>query len=323
MTSMTTPRWHIFGARLAIAAATLLVLSGCVARTSKPARSPVVRTGGTERRFPDPKAAVDALLAACRTDDAAALLAIFGDEAKPLVSTGDTGADHERCKRLVIAARQMTRLDPKGPDTLELVVGLDDWPFPIPLVKDTQGWRFDTVQGEQEVLRRRVGADELEAIAVCRSYVRAQEVYASRPRETGAKAYAQKIVSTPGRRDGLYWPSSGKGEESPLGPAVAAAGDYAKSKRPAGSWWGYYFRILTAQGPAAPGGEQSYVKDGVMTGGFALVAYPVEYGTTGIMTFQVARDGRVYERDLGEQTDQIVRAMNEYNPAEGWKVVTD
>jgi hypothetical protein len=323
MTSMTTPRWHVFGARLTIASAALLVLSGCVARTSTPGRSRVVRTGGAERRFPDPKAAVDALLAACRTDDSAALLAIFGDEAKPLVSTGDAGADQERCKRLVTAARQMTRLDPKGSDTLELVVGLDDWPFPIPLVKDAKGWRFDTVAGEQEILKRRVGADEIEAIAACRSYVRAQEAYASRPRDRGAKAYAQRIASTPGTHDGLYWPASGKGDQSPLGPMVAAAGEYAKGKRPAGSWWGYYFRILDAQGPAAPGSARSYLKDGVMTGGFALVAYPVEYGSTGIMTFLVGQDGRVYERDLGAKTDEIARAMTDYDPAPGWTVVTD
>jgi hypothetical protein len=319
---MTTTRRHTFGGRRATGLLALLALSGCLGHSSTSTRAST-RAAGTEQRFADPKAAVGALLDACRTDDAAALVAIFGDEAKPLVSTGDAGADRERCRRLVAAANAMTRLDPKGPDTLELVVGLDDWPFPIPLVKDARGWRFDTVQGEQEILRRRVGADELEAIAVCRSYVRAQAAYASRPRESGTKAYAQKIVSTPGKRDGLYWPSSGKGDESPLGPAVAAAGDYATSKRPAGSWWGYYFRILTAQGSTAPGGARSYVKDGVMTGGFALVAYPVAYGTTGIMTFQVDGDGQVYERDLGQKTPQIVDAMNAYDPDTGWKLVTD
>jgi hypothetical protein len=319
---MTIGRRYMVGGRLALGLLALLALAGCMGHSSTSTRA-AARAVGTEQRFPDAKAAVSALIAACRTDDSAALIAIFGYEAKSLVSTGDAGADHERCERLVAAATAMTRLDPKGPDTLELVVGLDDWPFPIPLVKDARGWRFDTVQGEQEILKRRVGADEIEAIAVCRSYVRAQDAYASRSRESGAKVYAQKIVSSPGKRDGLYWPSSGKGDESPLGPAVAAAGDYAKAKRPAGSWWGYYFRILTAQGPAAPGGARGYVKDGVMTGGFALVAYPVQYGTTGIMTFQVDADGRVYERDLGEKTPQIVEAMDAYDPASGWNLVTD
>ena len=320
---MTKPWCHAVNARFAIASVALLVLSGCAGRAAKPAPARVVRSAETEKRFPDPKVAVDALVAACRADDEAALLAIFGDEARSLVKTGDAGADRERCKRFVDAAEQMTRLDPKGPDTLQLVVGFDDWPFPIPLVKDARGWRFDTVEGEQEMLRRRVGADELEAIAVCRSYVRAQEAYASRPRDGGVKAYAQRIVSTPGTRDGLYWPAAGKGDESPLGPAVAAAGDYAKGKRPAGSWWGYYFRILTGQGPAAPGGAQSYLRDGRMTGGFALVAYPVAYGSTGIMTFLVGRDGRVYERDLGEKTDEIVEAMKNYDPDGSWKLVSE
>jgi len=320
---MTTLRWHVLGAPLVICSAALLALSGCASRTSAPASPRVVRTGGAERRFPDPKAAVDALLTACRTDDTAALIAIFGDEARPLINTGDAGADRERCQRLLTAARQMTRLDPKGPDTLELVVGLDDWPFPIPLVKDAQGWRFDTAAGEQEIAQRRVGADELEAIAACRSYVRAQETYASRSGTGLPKAYAQRIVSTPGTHDGLYWPSSGTKDQSPLGPTVAAAGEYAKGKRPAGSWWGYYFRILTAQGSAAPGGARSYVNDGKMTGGFALVAYPVQYGSTGIMTFVVGQDGRVYERDLGAKTDEIARAMQDYDPDSSWKVVTD
>jgi hypothetical protein len=319
---MTTPRRQTLGGAFLTGVLAVLALSGCSAHSPTATRAGA-RAAGTEKRFPDPQAAVGALVDACRNDDSAALIAIFGDEAKPLVNTGDAGADHERCKRLVAAANAMTRLDPKGPDALELVVGLDDWPFPVPLVKDAQGWRFDTVQGEQEIHRRRVGADELEAIAVCRTYVRAQEAYASRPRDTAVKAYAQKIVSTPGRRDGLYWPSSGKGDESPLGPAVAAAGDYAKSKRPAGSWWGYYFRILTAQGAAAPGGAQSYVKDGVMTGGFALVAYPVGYGSTGIMTFLVGRDGRVFEKDLGEKTDGIAEALNAYDPDGSWQLVTD
>ena len=319
---MTTTRLHTLSAAIAAGLLAALVVPGC-----SPHGSPGTRAGArataTEQRFADPRAAVDALLDACRKDDSAALLAIFGDEAKPLVNTGDAGADHERCRRLVAAANAMTRLDPKGADALELVVGLDDWPFPIPLVKDARGWRFDTVQGEQEILKRRIGADELEAIALCRSYVRAQEAYASRSRESAAKAYAQRLVSTPGKRDGLYWSSSRPGDESPLGPTVAAAGDYAAGKRPTGSWWGYYFRILTAQGPAAPGGARSYLKDGVMTDGFGLLAYPVTYGTTGIMTFQVDRDGQVYEADLGEKTSQIVAAMQAYDPDRGWELVTD
>jgi hypothetical protein len=239
------------------------------------------------------------------------------------VSTGDVGADRERCRRLTIAASQMTRLDPTGTDTLQLVVGLDDFPFPIPLVKDAKGWRFDTVAGEQEIVQRRVGADEIEAIAASRSYVRAQEIYASRPRDGVAKAYAQRIASTPGRHDGLYWTATGPSDRSPLGPMLAAAGDYATAKRPAGSWWGYDFRILTAQGPSAPGGAKSYVQDGLMTGGFALVAYPTAYRSTGIMTFIVGENGTVYERDLGSKTAEIAQAMQAYDPGPGWTPVAD
>jgi len=317
---MTNSRREVRSLRLAVALLALLILPGCARRA--PTRVAAnTRTVGTAQHFADPHAAVDALVAACHSDDKAALLTIFGEEATPLISSGDEGADHARCARFVNAAEQMTRLDPKGRDAVELVIGFDDWPFPIPLVKDDAGWRFDTVEGEQELLRRRVGTNELKAIAVCKAYMRAQQLYASRPRDGLGKSYAQKIASTPGKRDGLYWLSTGKGDESPLGPAAAAAGDYTNSKRPVGSWWGYYFRILTAQGVAAPGGARSYVKNGRMTGGFALVAYPVEYGSTGIMTFIVSRDGHIYEQDLGEETAAVAAEMKEYNPDAGWRLV--
>jgi hypothetical protein len=308
----------VLGVQCAVMAAAALVASGC-ARTSP---APAPRTA-TEQRFPDPNAAVAALLAACRANDERALLAIFGADSAPLVSTGNPDADRERCRRLVAAAAQLTRLDPAGPDTLELVVGSDDWPFPIPLVKDAQGWRFDTEQGALEVVRRRVGADELEAIRVSRAYVRAQEEYARRHAQGGGQAlYAQKLVSSPGTRDGLHWPATGP-DESPFGPAVAAAGDYSQGKRPPSAWAGYHFRILTAQGQSAPGGARTYVVDGKMVGGFALVAYPAEYGRSGIMTFIVNRDDRVYEKDLGPKTAAIASAMKAYDPDATWKLVAD
>ena len=230
--------------RLALASLALFLVAGCAKRTPPPAPRPPAN----EQRFPDPTAAVDSLLAACRTDDEPALLRIFGDEARTLVSTGDPARDRERCRRLVGAAKQMTRLDPKGPDTLELVVGSDDFPFPIPLVRDAGGWRFDTEEGAQELIRRRVGANELEAISVCRAYERTRQP-------------------------------------------------------PPASWWGYNFRA--AQG-----------KD-------ALVAYPVAYGSTGIMTFVVARDGRVYEKDLGDKTSKVAAATKGPEPDATWKLVTD
>jgi hypothetical protein len=300
--------------RLLIACAWVLV-AGCASRSAAPSPKPSVAATG--KSFANPKAAVDALLAACRSGDEAALLAIFGEEAKPLLSTGNAAADRERCQRLDAAAAKMTRLDPKGPDTVELVVGPDDWPFPIPLVKDGRSWRFDTARGAREIIARQVGADEIEAIAVCRAYVRAQETYRTRP--GGPKVYAQRLLSSPGKKDGLYWPTTGTGDASPFGPVVAAAGDDGKN---GGSWWGYYFRVLTAQGSAAPGGAGSYLVGGRMTLGFAMVAYPVAYGTSGIMTFIVGSDGRVYEKDLGEKTDALVGAMTAYNPDASWKLVT-
>jgi len=300
-------------------AAVALVASGC-ARTSL---APAPRTA-TEQRFSDPHAAVAALLDACRTNDERALLAIFGEDSARLVGTGNPDADRDRCRRLVAAAKQVTRLDPAGPDTLELVVGSDDWPFPIPLVRDGQGWRFDSEQGAMEVVRRRVGADELEAIRVSRAYVRAQEEYARRHSQGGGQPmYAQKLVSSPGTRDGLHWPATGPGDESPFGPAVAAAGDYSQGKRPPSAWAGYHFRILTTQGQSAPGGARSYVVDGKMVGGFALVAYPAEYGSSGIMTFVVNQDDRVYEKDLGAKTAAIATAMTSYDPDASWKLVAD
>lgn len=306
-----------FSMRLAMVSAAMFLLSGCASRSPAPGSHP---TTTTEQHFATPKAAVDALLAACRTDDEPRLLAIFGEAARPIVSTGDATTDHERCRKLLDAAQEMTRLDPKGPDTVQLVVGSDDWALPIPLVKDKKGWRFDTAEGMREIRRRRIGADELEAITACRVYVQAQETYASR-RVGGGKVYAQKLISAPGRKDGLYWPSTGKRDVSPLGPVVAAAQDDTKGERPHGSWRGYYFRILTAQGSDAPGGKRSYVAGGGMTGGFALVAYPVVYGTTGIMTFIVGEDGRVYQKDLGEKTDQVAATITEYNPDGTWNRV--
>jgi hypothetical protein len=301
------------GIRIAIASIGVIVLGGCAAHTpAKPA------TSATERRFSSPKAAVDALLSACRANDEPRLLAIFGEQAKPIVSTGDATADRERCQKLLDAAQQATRLDPKGPDMLQLVVGSDDWHFPVPLVKDGRGWCFDTGAGMQEIQRRRVGADELEAITACRTYVLAQEEYATR---TKARMYAQRLLSSPGKKDGLYWPSTGIKDVSPLGAMVATAGDHAKGERPQGTWRGYHFRILTAQGNDAPGGKRSYVVKGQMTRGFALVAYPVAYGSTGIMTFIVGSDGRVYEKDLGVKTDETAAAMTEYDPDRTWRAV--
>jgi hypothetical protein len=302
---------------IALLSTAALVLSACASHA--PASKSMA--AATEQRFATPKEAVDALLAACRTYNEAELVAIFGEQSRPVVSTGDPEADRERCQKLLDAAQQSTRLDPKGPDMLQLVVGTDDWPFPIPLVKDGKTWHFDSADGMQEIARRRIGADELEAIAACRVYAAAQEEYASRSRGR-TKVYAQRLASSSGKKDGLYWSSSGGKDASPLGPAAAAAAAGDPGDSQLATWRGYHFHILTAQGGDAPGGKRDYVVDGKMTGGFALVAYPVAYGSTGIMTFVVGSDGRVYEKDLGAQTGEIAAKITEYNPDSTWKPVS-
>jgi hypothetical protein len=299
-------RSHALGIRIAIISTAALVFSGCAAQ------SPSAKPGSSaaEQRFSTPKAAVDALVAACGNNDEARLLAIFGEQAKPIVSTGDPASDRERCQKFVDAAKEMTRLDPKGPDRAQLVVGSDDWPFPIPLVKDDKSWRFDTAEGLREIRRRRVGADELEAIKACRTYVIAQEEHAARTRG----AYASALVGARGKA-GLAWPVTGDEDASP----VVASDASPKGQGPQATWRGYHYRILTSQGGNAPDGQRSYVTNGKMTRGFALVAYPAIYGLTGVKTFVVGPDGHVYEKDLGEKSDQVAAAITSYDPDGTWK----
>ena len=274
---------------LTILSTTAFVVAGCSSHGPSPKQGPP----GTEQRFSSPKAAVDALLAACRTDDEARLVAIFGDRVKPFVSTGDPATDHERCQRFLSAANEMTRVDPNGPNTLQLVVGSDDWPFPFPLVKDDGSWRFDTAQGMQEVRRRRIGADELEAIRACRVYVLAQEERAARTRGT----YSRDLVGGRGKA-GLAWPSTG---DENVGPVVVATDVTAKGQGPQATWRGYHYRILAGKG-----------------GMYPLVAYPVEYGWTGVMTFVVGPDGSIHQKDLGAQTAQAASVITSYTPDTTW-----
>ena len=294
------------GVRIAVlVTTTVLVISGCASR------SPCAKAGaGTgEQRFSSPKAAVDALISACRANDETRLLAIFGEQAKPVISTGDAAADRERCEKFLAAAKEMTRLDPKGPDSAQLVVGSDDWPFPIPLVKDGRHWRFDTAEGMQEIRRRRIGADEIEAITACRTYVLAQKEHAAHARGV----YARDLVPTGGEAP-LAWPNAQKPNASPLVSKAPPQGE-----GPQATWRGYHYRILTSQGSAAAGGQRSYVANGKMTRGFALIAYPIAYGSTGMMTFIVGPDGQVYEKDLGQSGEQLAAAITAYDPDSTWK----
>jgi hypothetical protein len=275
-----------------------------------------------QKSFPTPEEGVQALLEAAQSHDQTTLLAILGPEAKPLVSTGDPVADRESSERFVKSYEEAHTLVPSGDTKVVLQSGKDEWPFPIPLIKDSAGWRFDTQAGKEELLNRRIGRNELDVIQVCLAYVDAQrEYYMRNPLNAPLLQYASKFISTKDKRDGLYWETSADEPPSPLGPLVARARREGY-KRAAGKpvpYHGFYYKMLTSQGPDAPGGAYDYVVRGKMIGGFALVAYPAQYGSSGIMTFIVNHDGVVYEKDLGPKTAVTAQSMTKFNPDKTWK----
>ena len=288
--------------------------------------STTLAQGPAQQRFQSPKTAFKALLAAVKADDHDRLRAILGPDSGDVVSSGDEVADRNAARRFVTAAKEKTRLVRGGDAAMIVHVGKGDWPFPIPIVKNGEGWRFDTAAGKEELLNRRIGRNELQTIAVCYAYVDAQREYARQDRNSkGVREYAQKFRSAPGKRDGLYWEASEQEEQSPMGPLVAVATSEGYTPAEAHAepmpYHGYYFRILTAQGPHAPEGARSYIVDGHMTRGFALVAYPAHYGSSGIMTFIVNQVGVVFQKNLGEKTAEIAAAMTEYDPDGSWDPV--
>jgi hypothetical protein len=276
-----------------------------------------------QRRFASREAATNALVDALRTGDSKALLAILGAQGKALLWSGDPVADRRIRERFVAAYEEQHRLDTGGGKVV-LVVGREDFPFAIPIVPDGPTWRFDTAAGKEEILNRRIGQNELNTIQVCLAYVDAQrEYYVRDPDANGLLQYARAFASSPGKRDGLYWPTKEGEPSSPLGPLVARARGEGYSKRSPNpvAYWGYYYRILTAQGKDAPGGAYDYLAHGRLIGGFAMVSYPAQYGVSGIMTFIVNHEGIVYEKDLGANGAAIARAMKEFNPDSTWKQV--
>ncbi|TMB44301.1 MAG: DUF2950 domain-containing protein [Deltaproteobacteria bacterium] len=279
------------------------------------------------KTFASPAEAMRALVAALRKDDQPALIVILGPGSDDLVSSGDPVQDAGERKRVANAAMEHTRLETLASGAVTAHLGKDDWPFPIPLVKDGAEWRFDTAAGHQEVLNRRIGRNELRTLATCRAYVQAQREYASRDRTgAGVGVYAQKVRSDAGKRDGLYWEDSTGSHASPLGPLVAEADAEGYGPHESGEpqpYHGYVYRILTAQGAHAPGGARNYLRDGKMIGGFALVAYPAQYGSSGIMTFVVGPEGIVYQKNLGEKTGETAKAMADYDPDDSWTPVRD
>ena len=281
--------------------------------------------GGKQQVFPDPEVAVETLLAAFEKEDERALLDIFGHEHEKLIVMKDKIARREALQQLVQAAQQMKKLEKEGDDKLTLILGEQSWPFPIPLVKEASGWRFDTAAGAEEILNRRIGENELEGIANCRAFVAVQVQYAEKDRDGDeVPEYAQRIRSTEGKQDGLYWdadPSQGE-ELSPFGPLVAEAPAYLEASRKSKiPFKGYYYKMLTQQGSNPPGGEYDYVINGNMIAGFALVAVPADYGASGIMTFLVSHHGKVYEKDLGEKSLETGRKMLAFNPDTTWRRV--
>jgi hypothetical protein len=299
-------------------ALTLLLSLACPARAAE-----------TGKTFATPEEAVTELAAAARSNDTAALHNLFGPAGADLENPDRIQSTND-LSRFTAAFNEAHRVVRQSDSQCVLEVGADDWPFPVPIVKKAGRWFFDTEEGKAELFRRRVGKNELSTLEVMRAYVNAQREYASRDRDgDDVLEYAQKLSSSPGQMDGLYWPPELKGETSPFGPLVADAqseGYFAKrGEAQAGPqpYHGYYFRILTEQGKHAPGGKYNYIINGNMIGGFAMVAWPAEYGDSGIMTFIVNQQGRVYQQDLGEKTAKIVKKMRVYDPDPSWQISPD
>lgn len=275
------------------------------------------------QQFDSPEAAVEALVSAAKASNRRELLDILGPGGRDVISSGDKVADRNARDKFVESYNEKHGFEPDGEDRTVLVLGDDDWPFPIPIVKNEGKWEFDTEAGLEEILVRRIGGNELSAIESAHVYVKAQNDYAALKVDgKSPPAYARRIVSSGGQRDGLYWPSKEGEAASPLTEVFAEIGEegYEPGEAPI-PYHGYYFRVLGRQGETAKGGARDYLVDGRMTGGFALVAYPAEYGNSGIMTFLVNQDGVVFEKDLGPDTQELVAGIDSFAPDETWKQV--
>lgn len=281
--------------------------------------------GAGPQTFDTPEQAADAFIAAADTFDVAALEKILGPGQEDLVTSGDAVQDRKRAAEFAAHAREKksVSIDPKDQGHATLIVGKEDWPAPIPIVKHGAKWSFDAAAGRDELLRRRIGGNELDAIEICRGYVEAQYDYAFEKRQGyEVNQFAQRIISTPGKHDGLAWRNADGTLGGPIGERIADAIEegYTTKSQP---YHGYYFKVLKGQGPAAPHGAMDFVVKGVMIGGFALVAAPAEYGSTGIKTFIVSHSGVVYEKDLGPNTLEAFKKMQRFNPDKTWTPVKD
>jgi hypothetical protein len=303
-----------------------LLAGGCGTGSSGAMTGEAPKPAAAQRLFASPEEAVKALQAAVAAKDNAALREIYGPDVDELL-TGDKVQDANNAQRFAAVMAQGCTLVKEGEDKITLEVGANSWPMPIPLVKADGQWRFDTAAGKEEIVNRHIGKDELTAIGVCRAYVAAQRQFAAANTDaSGEMKYAQKFKSSPGMKDGLYWPTAENEPASPFGALVAEAhaeGYGGNQGTGLHAFHGYYFRILTRQGKDAPGGEMDYMSHGNLTAGFALAAYPEHWDRSGVMTFIVNQDGKVYQANLGEETSKIARAMKEYNPDSAWTPVQD
>jgi hypothetical protein len=274
-----------------------------------------------QRTFSSPAQASKALFLAAQAGDARALLKIFGPDGREIIYSGNIAEDKDRRDQFVRKYREMNRLVEEPDGTIRLYLGAENWPMPVPLVKKDNAWYFDTAAGKEEIRFRQIGRNEIAAIRVLQELVDAQKEYYAEPRDGEIRQYAQKLGSDENKHNGLYW-KTGRGEsESTIGPHLAYAGHDthpADSSSGAKSFNGYYFQVLTKQGEHAAGGAKDYIVDGKMTGGFAFLAYPAEYATSGVMTFIVSQDGFIYQKDLGANTSALASTLREYDPDKEW-----
>lgn len=285
---------------------------------------PLVSGAANQQTFATPEAAVDALAAALKANDEAALVAIVGEKHKGLVVTGDRAADAASRAQTAGQLATFRALDERGSNRRVLLIGAQAWPLPIPLVREGGAWRFATEEGVEELMNRRIGGNERSALQVLRAYLGAQREYALMDRNgDGVLQYAMKLASAPGQRDGLYWPADvAKGEEmSPFGPLIAESSAYLTGRKTGDPYRGYHFRILTRQGKSAAGGAHDYVINGRLIAGFAMVAYPAAYGDSGVMSFIVNHNGKIFQKDLGAAGASVGAKMSTFDPVTGWSEV--
>lgn len=285
--------------------------------------------GGSDARaattvYPSPEKALDAFRSAVLSEGNQGLIALFGPEHQADLVGGDPAEARLALQRLRAGIARGLSLVPAGPDRMTVVVGNQGWPMPIPLVKGADGWTFDVADGIEEIRNRRIGNHELAAIALCRAYLTAQVEYAALDRDGDqVLEYAQRVASTPGQQDGLYWQASASAGPSPFGPLAASAEEYLGQRKAGEPYRGYYFRILTSQGANPPGGKYDYIINGNMIAGYALLAWPADYGRSGIMTFECSHQGTVFEKNLGEDTAKLAAAITAYDPDKTWNDVTE